>query len=142
MDEFIKTIEKYRSLIIVGLAALMFIFFALCSAVDVMGKAQANGFKVLFDGSGLGFSRFLSLIIIIVPILIITGNFIDLKLSGKLKENFNAICFGTGFIVCLLMAIVLPSHISLAWGGWLYILLSAAGVAVSCIEQVKASIKK
>lgn len=142
MDELIKTVEKYKSLIIVGLAALMFVFFALCSAVDVMGKAQANGFKVLFDGSGLGFSRFLSLIIILLPILIIVGNYVNLNLSGKLKENFNAICFGAGFIVCLLMAIILPSPISLAWGGWLYILLAALGVAVSCIDQVKASIKK
>lgn len=135
MNDFIKTIEKNKNLIIIALAALMFVFFGFCSAVDVAGKAQVSGFKVLFDGTGLGFSRFLSIIVLIAPILIVAGNFVNLNLSGKLKENFNAICFGAGFIACALMAITLPSAISLAWGAWLYILFAAAGTAVSCIER-------
>lgn len=137
MEEFIKAIEKNKTLVVIGLAALMFVFFGLCSAVDVAGKAQANGLKVLFDGKGLGFSRFLSAIIIIIPILIIIGNFVNLNLSGKLKEHFNAICFAAGFICCLLLVIVLPQHVTLAWGSWLYILLAIAGVAVSCVERLK-----
>ena len=137
MNEFIKTIEKNKTLVIIGLAVLMFVFFGLCSAVDVAGKAQANGLKVLFEGKGLGFSRFLSALIIIIPLLIIAGNFFNLKLSGKLKEHFNAICFAAGFICCLLLTIALPQHISLAWGSWLYILLSITGIAVNCIEHLK-----
>lgn len=139
MNDIIKTIEKNKSLIIVAIAALMFVFFA-CSAVDVAGKAQAGGFKVLFDGKGLGFSRFLSAVILIVPIVIVAGNIVNFNLSGKLKESFNAICFVVGFAACLLMAIVLPEHISLAWGGWLYVLLSAVGTAVSCIADIKTSL--
>lgn len=139
MNDVIKTIEKNKSLIIVAIAALMFIFFA-CSAVDVAGKAQAGGFKVLFDGKGLGFSRFLSAIIMIVPIVIVAANIMNFNLSGKLKENFDSICFVIGFAACLLMAIVLPEYISLAWGGWLYILLAVAGTAISCIENIKKSL--
>lgn len=116
---------------------MMFVFFGLCSAVDVAGKAQAGGLKVLFDGEGLGFSRFLSAIIIVIPILIIAGNIVNLKLSGKLKEHFNAICFAAGLICCLLLTIALPQYVSLAWGGWLYILLSITGIAVDCIEHLK-----
>lgn len=136
MNDIIKIIEKNKNIIIIAIAALMFIFFAI-SAVDVAGKAQAGGFKVLFDGKGLGFSRFLSAIIMIVPIVIVAGNIVNFNLSGKLKENFNAICFITGFAACLIMAIALPEYISLAWGGWLYVLFSAAGIAVSCIENIK-----
>lgn len=136
MNDIIKIIEKNKGLIIVAIAALMFIFFA-CSAVDVAGKAQAGGFKVLFDGKGLGFSRFLSFIIMIVPIVVVAGNIVNFNLSGKLKENFNAICFVTGLVACLLMAVVLPERISLAWGGWLYVLLAAAGIAVSSINHIK-----
>lgn len=137
MNDLIKTIEKNKKLIIIAVAILMFIFFGLCSAVDVAGKAQANGFKVLFDGKGLGFSRLLSAIILIAPILVVIGNFVNFNLNGKLKENFNAICFVVGFIACIIMSIALPEHISLAWGGWIYALLAACGTAVSCIEQLK-----
>lgn len=135
MNDIIKTIEKNKGLIIVAIAALMFIFFA-CSAVDVAGKAQAGGFKVLFNGKGLGFSRFLSAIILIVPIAIVVGRFVNFNLSGELKEHFNTICFVTGFVACLLMAVVLPQGISLAWGGWLYVLLALAGIAVSNINYI------
>lgn len=136
MNDIIKIIEKNKTAIIIALAVLMFLFFSV-SAVDVAGKAQAGGFKVLFDGKGLGFSRFLSLIIMIVPIVIVVGSFVNFNLSGKIKEYFNAICFATGFVACLLMAIVLPEYISLAWGGWLYLLLAVAGTAVSYIEHIK-----
>lgn len=136
MNDNIKTIEKYKSLIIVGIAALMFIFFA-SSAVDVAGKAQAGGFKVLFNGNGLGFSRFLSGVILVIPVLIVLNTFLTFNLSGKIKENFNVICFVVGFISCILMAIALPDYISLAWGSWLYVLLSVAGAAISCIERIK-----
>lgn len=136
MNDIIKIIEKNKTLIILAIAALMFISFAF-SAVDVAGKAQAGGFKVLFEGKGLGFSRFLSAVILIIPILIIAGNFVNFNLSGRLKENFNAICFAAGFLSCIIMWMALPNQISLAGGAWIYILLAAAGTAVSSIEKIK-----
>lgn len=136
MNDFIKIIEKNKTIIIIALAALMFILFAI-SAVDIAGKAQAGGFKIIFDGKGLGFSRFLSVIILTVPLLVIVGNLVNLNLSGNLKKYFNAICFASGFTTCLLMAIVLPAYVTLTWGGWLYILLASVGTAVGCIELLK-----
>lgn len=136
MNEFIKAIETNKKFLLLIIAILMFIFFAI-SAIDVAGKVQAGGFRVLFKGTGLGFARFLSGIILIVPILVVTANFVNFNLSGKLKENFNAICFVVGFIACIIMVIALPDHITLAWGGWIYALLAAGGTAVSCIEHFK-----
>lgn len=136
MDDIIKSLKTNKLIAILVIACLMFVFFAFCPAVDVAGKAQANGFKVLFDGKGLGFSRFLSAIALVVPIIIVAGNFVNFNLSGNLKEHFNAICFAAGFVACILMAIVLPNPVSLAWGGWLYALLALAGAGVSCIEFI------
>lgn len=142
MNDIIKIIEKNKSTIIVAIAVLMFIFFGCFSAIDVAGKAQAGGLKVLFQGKGLGFSRFLSGIILIVPILIILNTFVNLKLSGKIKEHFNAICFFAGFMFCILLAIALPSQITLAWGSWLYFIFAICGIAISCIDNINEYIKK
>lgn len=138
MNEIIKTIEKNKDLIIVATACLMFILFGFCSAVDVAGKAQAGGLKMVFNGRGLGFSRFLSAVVLMIPILIIVNHFVNLNLNGKLKEHFNAICFAAGLVCILLLAIALPEHVTLAWGSWIYLLLAAAGAAVSCIEHIKS----
>lgn len=137
MNDIIKSVKTNKQLVLIIVAAMMFVFFALCSAIDIAGKAQANGLKVLFQGRGLGFSRFLSFIIMIVPVLVIVSNFINLNLKGKLKENFNTICFAAGFVSCLLMAIVLPKNITLSWGGWLYFILAAGGTAISHLVNVK-----
>lgn len=137
MNDFIRTIEKNKTPIIIAIGCLMIIFFGLCPAIDVAGKAQASGFKMLFNGKGLGISRILSAIILIVPILVVAGNFVNFNLTGKLKENFNTICFVAGFVSCILMAIVLPEYVTLAWGSYLYVLLAAAGTIVSCIELIK-----
>lgn len=136
MDELTKMIEKNKGLIVVCIAALMLLFFACCSAVDVYGKAQASGFKILFKGDGLGFARFLSALMIIVPILVIVGNYVDLKLTGKLKELFNTVCFGAAFVLCLLLSVVLPDGLSLAWGSWLYLVLAIAGAVVGYFDMI------
>lgn len=136
MDDLIKFIDKYKNRIVPVTACLMFIFFAV-SAIDIAGKAQAGGLKVLFNGRGLGFSRFLSGILLIIPILIILDKFVNLKSGDKIKEHFDSICFAAGFIICILLAIALPQHITLAWGSWLYILLSLCGVCVSSIGYIK-----
>ncbi|MBP3535183.1 MAG: hypothetical protein J6J53_04115, partial [Muribaculaceae bacterium] len=120
MNGFLKTIEKNKALVNIVLAALMLVFFALCPAVDIAGKAQANGFELIFKAKGLGFQRVLGALMIIAPALIIAARFIDFKFDGALKEHFNGICFAASLIMCLLMAVSLPSGISLAWGSWLY----------------------
>ena len=119
-----------------AIAVLMFVLVGFCPAVDVAGKAQAGGFKVLFEGRGLGFSRFLSALILIVPILVVAGKFVNFKLPANIKENFDTLCFIAGFILCLIFAMALPNGISLAWGGWLYVILAVFGAAVSCLDKI------
>ena len=91
----------------------MFVAFGFCPAIDVAGKAKINGLKVLFEGSGLGFSRFLSVLIFLAPMFVVLNKSVNLKLTGKLSEHFCTLCFVAGVMLCLLFAIALPSGISL-----------------------------
>ena len=63
------------------------------------------------------------------------GRSVDLKLTGKLAENFSALGFVAGIVLCLLFALVLPSGANLAWGSWLYMLTGVLGVVVCRIEM-------
>lgn len=137
MNDFLKTIEKNKALVNIVLAGLMFVFFALCPAVDIAGKAQANGFELIFKAKGLGFQRVLGALMLIAPALIIAARFIDFKFVGTLKEHFIGICFAASAVICLLMAVSLPSGISLAWGSWLYLLLTFGGVAANYIHRFR-----
>lgn len=113
MDELIKTVRQNKTSIVIALAILMFVAFGFCPAIDVAGKAKINGLKVLFEGSGLGFSRFLSVLIFLAPMFVVLNNSVNLKLTGKLSEHFCMLCFMAGVVLCLLFAIALPSGISL-----------------------------
>lgn len=113
MDELIKTIRQNKTTIVIALAILMFVAFGFCPAIDVAGKAKINGLKVLFEGSGLGFSRFLSVLIFLAPMFVVLNNSVNLKLTGKLSEHFCTLCFMAGVVLCLLFAVALPSGISL-----------------------------
>lgn len=113
MDELIKTVRQNKATIVIALAILMFVAFGFCPAIDVAGKAKINGLKVLFEGSGLGFSRFLSVLIFLAPMFVVLNNSVNLKLTGKLSEHFCMLCFVAGVVLCLLFAIALPSGISL-----------------------------
>ena len=113
MDELIKTVRQNKTSIVIALAILMFVAFGFCPAIDVAGKAKINGLKVLFEGSGLGFSRFLSVLIFLAPMFVVLNNSVNLKLTGKLSEHFCTLCFIAGIVLCLLFAIALPSGISL-----------------------------
>lgn len=113
MDELIKTVRQNKTSIVIALAILMFVAFGFCPAIDVAGKAKINGLKVLFEGSGLGFSRFLSVLIFLAPMFVVLNNSVNLKLTGKLSEHFCTLCFIAGVVLCLLFAIALPSGISL-----------------------------
>lgn len=113
MDELIKTVRQNKTTIVIALAILMFVAFGFCPAIDVAGKAKINGLKVLFEGSGLGFSRFLSVLIFLAPMFVVLNKSVNLKLTGKLSEHFCMLCFVAGVVLCLLFAIALPSGISL-----------------------------
>ena len=91
----------------------MFVAFGFCPAIDVAGKAKINGLKVLFEGSGLGFSRFLSVLIFLAPMFVVLNKSVNLKLTGKLSEHLCTLCFVAGVVLCLLFAVALPSGISL-----------------------------
>lgn len=130
MDELIKTVRQNKTSIVIALAILMFVAFGFCPAIDVAGKAKINGLKVLFEGSGLGFSRFLSVLIFLAPMFVVLNNSVNLKLS----EHFCTLCFIAGVVLCLLFAIALPSGISLSWGSWLYMLISLLGIGVCRID--------
>ena len=112
----------------------MFVAFGFCPAIDVAGKAKINGLKVLFEGSGLGFSRFLSVLIFLAPMFVVLNKSVNLKLTGKLCEHFCTLCFMAGVVLCLLFAIALPSGISLSWGSWLYMLMALLGIGVCRID--------
>ena len=119
MEELIKTIKQYKGIAINASAVLMFIFFGFGSVLDVMGKVQMNGLNLLFKGSELGFHWFLALLILLVPILIVLGKSVKLKFTGKMNENYYTICFVVG-----------------AWGGWLYMVTAAVGIALCNIEKL------
>lgn len=135
MDEFVMTIKKHKETIVIALAILMFILFGFCPAIDIIGKAKIGGLKLLFEGSGLGFARFLSIFVLLAPMFVALGRSVDLKLTGKLAENFSALCFVAGIVLCLLFALALPSGANLAWGSWLYMLTGVLGVIVCRIEM-------
>lgn len=125
MDELIKTVRQNKTSIVIALAILMFVAFGFCPAIDVAGKAKINGLKVLFEGSGLGFSRFLSVLIFLAPMFVVLNNSVNLKLTGKLSEHFCMLCFVAGVVLCLLFAIALPSGISLLGQLALYVHITA-----------------
>ena len=133
MDELIKTVRQNKTSIVIALAILMFVAFGFCPAIDVAGKAKINGLKVLFEGSGLGFSRLLSALIFLAPMFVVLNNSVNLKLTGKLSEHFCTLCFMAGVVLCLLFAVALPSA-SLSWGSWLYMLISLLGIGVCRID--------
>ena len=86
MDEFVMTIKKHKETIVIALAILMFILFGFCPAIDIIGMAKIGGLKLLFEGSGLGFARFLSIFVLLAPMFVALGRSVDLKLTGKLAE--------------------------------------------------------
>lgn len=135
MDELIKTVRQNKTSIVIALAIIMFVAFGFCPAIDVVGKAKINGLKVLFEGSGLGFARFLSILVLLAPMLVVLSKSVDLKLTGKLSENLGTLCFLAGIVLCLLFAVALPSGISLAWGSWLYMLAAIFGIAACRIDM-------
>ena len=86
MDSLVKFIKQYKASLIIAIAIIMFILFGFCSAVDVAGKAKVCGLKILFEGDGLGFSRFLSALILLAPMLVVLDESTNLKLTAKMSR--------------------------------------------------------
>lgn len=129
MDELTKAIEQNKKVIFIALAAVMFVCFAFCPAVDVLGKVQFNGFEIVFDGEGIGFARFLSVLLIIAPIVIGVFNLVEVKL-----QSANLIGFTAAFALCAILGIKLEEGVSLAWGSWIYLFAALLGIVVCNIN--------
>ena len=128
MDSLVKFTKQYKASLIIAIAIIMFILFGFCSAVDVAGKAKVCGLKILFEGDGLGFSRFLSALILLAPMLVVLDESTNLKLTAKMSRIPASFFFG--------ISIVLPSGFKLAWASWLYMLAGVIGIAVCNIEKL------
>ena len=136
MDNLVKFTKQYKASLIIAIAIIMFILFGFCSAVDVAGKAKVCGLKILFEGDGLGFSRFLSALILLAPMLVVLDESPNLKLTAKMSRIPAPFFFGTSLVLCLIFAHVLPSGFKLAWASWLYMLAGVIGIAVCNIEKL------
>lgn len=136
MDNLVKFTKQYKASLIIAIAIIMFILFGFCSAVDVAGKAKVCGLKILFEGDGLGFSRFLSALILLAPMLVVLDESTNLKLTAKMSRIPASIFFGISIVLCLIFAHVLPSGFKLAWASWLYMLAGVIGIAVCNIENL------
>lgn len=136
MDSLVKFTKQYKASIIIAIAIIMFILFGFFPAVDVAGKAKICGLKILFEGDGLGFSRFLSALILLAPMLVVLDGSTNLKLTGKMSRIPASFFFAISIVLCLIFAHVLPSGLKLAWASWLYMLAGVIGMAVCNIEKL------
>ncbi len=136
MNSLVKFTKQYKASIIIAIAIIMFILFGFFPAVDVAGKAKICGLKILFEGDGLGFSRFLSALILLAPMLVVLDGSTNLKLTGKMSRIPAFFFFGISIVLCLIFAHVLPSGLKLAWASWLYMLAGVIGMAVCNIEKL------
>ena len=135
MDNLVKFTKQYKASLIIAIAIIMFILFGFCSAVDVAGKAKVCGLKILL-GDGLGFSRFLSALILLAPMLVVLDESTNLKFTAKMSRIPASFFFGISIVLCLIFAHVLPSGFKLAWASWLYMLAGVIGIAVCNIEKL------
>lgn len=129
MEEIVKTIEKNKRQFLIVVAAAMFVLLAVCPAIEVVGKATANGLKVLFKGSGLGFPRFIMFLMLADPLIIIIHQFVNLKLKGIVKDNFDLICFAAAIVLFIIFVICLSEGLSATTGAYLYLAFGIAGFA-------------
>lgn len=130
MDDLIKAIRKNERLIFLVLPILMAAIFAFLPIADVFGKSTANGIKIVFDGKGLGFGRFCATLALLLPIAALVLQFVKVNLPAQIETWFNLIWTGASLVSAVLMVIVLPEGISMAWGGYVYCLLAIVGIAI------------
>ena len=133
MNDFLT---QYKKVSVIVIAALMILFFGFCNVVDIMGKANLNGFQVIFAGKGLGFDRFIAFLRILLPILVIIKECIESSLSGKIKDTAEQIAFIAMAVLFLLFIVCLPQMAGAAVGAYLYFLMSLVGLVVCYLPKI------
>lgn len=130
MDDFKRFFYQYSPAIFIPLAVFLFILAAFCPIMDVLGKDQANGLKIIFSGDGLGFCRFAATMMVLFPI----GTAI---LSIIKPHNNGALAPLIGFALCLISAIAyimaLPDMVTIKWGAGFYMFFAFIGIALNSI---------
>jgi len=130
-----EELKKNKQIVFLALAALAFIFIAFLPTVDILGKKAINGFKVVFDGEGMGFSRFLMFLSIIAPLA--AGFFAFTKKSVE-GDKLVLYSFAGSFVLGFITMLALPEGCSFTTGGWLYLVVCIAGAAAAYIVSQPA----
>lgn len=128
MEQNNNSLKANAGTIFLALPILMAVIFAFCPIADVFGKATFNGLKLAFGSKGYGFGSFCAFMSLLLPIAAIIFRFVTVKLPDKIEARFNTIWAAASIIFILLLTVTFPNGISLAWGGYIYILL-----AIACI---------
>lgn len=135
MNDLIAFVEKNKRTVILVLAVLMFLFFAIFPVCDVYGKAKINGLKLIFNGKGIGFSRVIAILMLLVPVVIALG---QLNVKVIAEKCLDAVCFIAAVVLFLIFALLLPDGVSVASGAYLYLFASVVGVAVTYLPKFVA----
>ena len=130
MKQYIDFAGRNERLIFIVLPILMTIIFAFFPIVDILGKASVNGVKLVFSGKGFGIGRLFATVALLLPIAALVVQFLAVRLPDKIASRFNIVWTGASLLFVVLMAISLPSGVSLAWGAYIYCLLAVTGIAV------------
>lgn len=124
MEEITLFIDKNKRAIGLTTMALMFIFFTFCPSFDVLGKVKMNALELVFKNSGAGFSKILAALMMLLPLLHIIAQFVVIKPIEDKKDKLLKICPLVCFLLGILLMIVLPKGVTLAWGTYLYLILA------------------
>lgn len=129
MEKLVSIIEKNKRLFLIVVSAVMFILLAFFPALDIAGKAKVNGFKVVFEGSGLGFPRFIMFLMLVIPLIIVICQFFNQRLKEAVKDNLELLCFTAAIVLFIIFAICLNTGLSAAIGAYLYLVFGIIGFA-------------
>lgn len=137
MDELKNFVKSNRVLVWCVIGALLFVLAAFCPVVSALGIKTANGFEVLFDGDGMGFSRFVILLMMLIPACMIVTTALNFAPIPELKGKLPLIHCAVSFVLGLLFIIAIPGLLSAAFGTFLYLLISAAGAVLAFVAEAK-----
>lgn len=132
-------IKQNAKWVFLGIGVISFLFFGLLSSISGPMGTSTNGFDVVFNGEGLGFSRILMLFTILAPLCAAVYAFVVPE--AKWGKNLLYI-FGGGVVLAIITLISFPSMFGFSIGfsflGWLAILFMAAGAALSFLMNQPA----
>ena len=131
MDSIKKLMKENGVIIKIVVAIVLFVLAGFTPLIDVAGKETINGFKVLFEGTGMGFSRFVCFFVICAPV--VTCLFTIFK---SIEDRLTLFGFAVCFAAIVVFWLVLPGMgmISLAAGGIFYLLISLVILILNIIE--------